>query len=659
MKKACSSLLLCLASGAMPLLAQQAAAAPSLEQELMDLLNTPITVASKSAESVNAAPGIVSVVSRVEIEGFAAQNLGQVLSRVVGMNLLSPDVFPNQSLVIRGQETTPYNNHVLVLLNGRPMRDPITGGLNGSYWNSFPLATVERIEIIRGPGSVLYGSCAYSGVVNIVTKTQQVQGIGGAATLTGASFGGFGQSAHLTFRQGDFNGIVGISHFLDDGPTYSFVDYNGQAGSGDFYKHTLGATAHMEYKGFTVNAYHGNYEPYSLEGGSESWVPGNRMQQITTHGDLGYSADVSPILNLGANLTYNRTQWYTGVPNNANPAYPLTTTEGHALLFEAMARIKPTKDINLLIGGGYEKADWGQGLVVDGNQASSFLYLQADWRIQAVKLIGGVQYNKLENIDGNYSPRLGAIWDFTPEWGTKLLYSTAFRKGYPNETGFNHPVFRGNSALKPELIDTYEAQLFHQGKTLQGSLTFFKSQMKDIVTRSLYPLANPGPGLPPFYFKYGNGGTWDYSGVELEARYTPTPRLLITGSVSYQQNKNQAGLEDAALHPNTMAKAGVLYTHPSWSLGLFDSWWSEPHPTTLVRSSSQVVNPVPEATHMLSAKFAWKALRLEKGTVALALEGYNLLDQDVRYPDYPNKAVNSLIPISGGRSFTASISWVF
>ena len=638
-------------------------------KELLELLNTKVTVASKSAESLNAAPGIITVVTRPEIEGFAAQNLGQVLNRVVGMALLSPDIFPNQSLVIRGQETTPYNNHVLVLLNGRPMRDPITGGLNGSYWNAFPISAVEKLEIIRGPGSVLYGSCAYSGVVNIVTRTREEEGVGGQITLGTGSYQAAQRSGHVQLRMGDFKGIVGISQFRDLGAEASFTDYNGTLGSGRFFQRNLGLMAHLEYSGLTLNAYHGNYDPYTLEGSSEAWDPNVKSQQITTHFDLGYSRELNAVVSLGANLTYNQTDWYTGERTvTSTPAFQQAFTGGDATLFEVMAKIKPLAGLNIIVGGGGEKASWGKAknpfywgpsLVIPGDQKSTFLYAQADYRIQMVKLIGGLQYNKLENIDGNISPRLGVIADFTPELGAKLLYSTAFRKGYPNETGFNVSVFRGNPLLQPETISTIEAQVFYQTPKAQASLTYYQSKMKDIVTRKFFAIDPPPPSGPPFYLQYLNGGSWDYSGFEAEGRISVTPRVLVTGSLSYQTNENEAGVKNATLHPNLMAKAGVLYTGSRWTLSLFDAYFGKPKPTTLVNPGSAMVNKEPEAYHLVSAKVGWKAMETAKTQVKLALEGNNLAGTDIRYPDYPNKSVNSLIPISSGRTWSASITVIF
>lgn len=629
---------------AAPLCAQEA---DDLTKELEALLNTKITVASKSAESLNAAPGIITVLTTRELEGFAAQNLGQVMNRVVGMAFLSPDIFKDQSVVVRGQETWPYNNHILVLLNGRPMRDPITGGLNGPTWNAFPLALIDRLEIIRGPGSVLYGSCAYSGVVNIVTKRREEAGVGGMVSATGGGYGGFGQQGYVTFKEGELQGLVGLNQYGDKGPEFEFVDYSKKLGKGKFDRHVVGAVANISFAGFTLNASSNNYEQSSLDGADEIWMPSAKGQQIATHWDLGYSRDVTSKLNLSANVTYNKTDWYTG--DRAQP----TLTTANATLFELMARIKPMEGLNIVLGGGGENADWnGTGLVVGGSQKSTFFYAQVDYRIQTLKLIGGAQYNKLDGIDGNTSPRLGVIWDFTPEWGAKLLYSTAFRKGYPHETGFNVSVFRGNRELKPELVTTTEAQLFYQGKTAQGSLTFYKSQFKDIITRRAYT-------TPVFFLKYINGGTADYQGFELEGKASLTARLMVTGSAYYQTSENEAGTKDFTLHPNTMVKVGALYQMGAWNLGVFDAYFGAPKSTRTLNAAAYAPNKEAEAYHLVSAKVTWKAFESGKQALRLSLEGDNLLNTDVRYPDYANKGVNTLLPLHKGSSFHATVAWTF
>ncbi|GLH72779.1 hypothetical protein GETHLI_12810 [Geothrix limicola] len=625
-----------------------------LDQELLNLLNTPVSVASKKAESVAQAPGVVTVISKAELEGFAAKNLGEVMSRVVGAAFLSPDIFVGQSVVVRGQENTPYNNHILVLLNGRPLRDPVSGGLNGSIWNAFPLASLDHLEIIRGPGSVLYGSCAYSAVVNIATKTAKDSGLSGSVTVGGDTYGGLGQQDQVLIREGEFQGLVSFSQFGDKGPDFAFTDYNGVDNHHAFDRRTSGLVTNLAYRGLTLNAYRGSFQSYSLNGGSEAWDPANLQRQILTQADLGYTKELNDQITLGGNLTYNRTEWSTEPVTN-----PVETTAG-ALLYEGTLQVRPFEGFNVVFGGGGERASWnGTGLLVLGNQTSNFLYTQMDYQIQAVKLIGGLQYNKLEGLAGKASPRLGVVADFTPELGGKVLYSTAFRKGYPLETGFNHPLFRGNLELKPELIATTEAQLFYQGKTGGATLTFYSSRTEDTIIRRVVPFSTPPPGLPPIYLKYFNGDAWKYHGVELEGKLSLSHGLLITGSASYQTNENPAGLKDAALHPNTMVKLGGIYQGETWSAGLFDAYSSAAHSTTLVNPGSAVVNRPAGATHWLTARLTWTTWLQEKNAVKITLDGDNLFGSGITYPDYPNKAVNTLIPLSSGRSFTLSAGFVF
>ncbi|MDP2875435.1 MAG: TonB-dependent receptor plug domain-containing protein [Holophaga sp.] len=644
----------CLLILGLPLCAQVPVDQDKLNQELMDLLNTPVSVASKKAESVAQAPGIVTVISKTEIEGYAARNLGEIMSRVVGTAFLSPDIFVNQSVVVRGQENTPYNNHILVLLNGRPVRDPVSGGLNGSIWNAFPLASLDHLEIIRGPGSVLYGSCAYSAVVNIVTKTGRESGISGGVTLSGGSQGGFGQQDYITIRQGDFQGLVAATHFSDRGPEYGFTDYEGNFGQHKFDRRTTGIVTNLSYKGFTLNAYQGKFQSYTLNGGSEAWDPANLQRQTLSQADLGYSKELNKFVTLGVNVTYNKTDWAT------EPITNPVDTRANALLYEGTVQIRPMDGFNIVLGGGGESASWnGTGLLVLGEQKSNFLYTQLDYRISAVKLIGGVQYNKLDGIPGKASPRLGVVVDFTPELGAKVLYSTAFRKGYPLETGFNHPVFRGNLDLKPELITTTEAQFFYQGKKGGATFTYYSSKTADTIIRRVIPFDNPPPGLPPIYLKYFNGDSWKYSGFELEGKLSVSRALMFTGSASYQTNENPDGLKNAALHANTMIKLGMLYQGENWSAGLFDNYNSAPKPTTLANPGSANVNHPAEAFNWLTARLTWTPWTDGKSAVNLTLDGENLLGTGIYYPDYPNKAVNTLIPLSAGRSFTLSAGFVF
>ena len=150
------------------------------EMDLEALLATPVVeAASRRKQSLYDAPASVSLITAEEIQASGATNLAEVMRRVPGMHVLqgASNFF---SVSLRGV-TGLLNNRVLVLLDGRNITDRLNGY---NPWGALPVgpADIDRIEVIRGPGSTLYGADALSGVINIVTKKpQEWQGLSGQA----------------------------------------------------------------------------------------------------------------------------------------------------------------------------------------------------------------------------------------------------------------------------------------------------------------------------------------------------------------------------------------------------------------------------------------------------------------------------------------------
>jgi len=141
------------------------------KMSLEDILN--VEVVSKKTESQYSAAGIVSIVTQDDIKRYGANTLADVLNRVSSLYMLSTYIWSNSTASMRGDALTHVNNHTLVLINGRPFRDSAYGGLNETMFRDFPIHHIEQIEVVRGSGSVLYGSNAFTGVINVVTKKHQ------------------------------------------------------------------------------------------------------------------------------------------------------------------------------------------------------------------------------------------------------------------------------------------------------------------------------------------------------------------------------------------------------------------------------------------------------------------------------------------------------
>lgn len=637
----------------------EALSVPALSQaaniyslSLQDLMNTKVSVASRYEESVHSAPGVISVITREQIQAYQARNLGDVLNRIVGAQFLSPDVFMDQTLSMRAQSITPYNNHILILQNGRPIRDPITGGFKATLYVGFPLNSIDKIEIIRGPGSVLYGSTAFSGVINIITRDNSKNTITG-----GIQTGNYQQQKRyldIDHQTDNWSLNLGFQHEQNDGPEYRFTDYEGTLYEDNFEKDVWGLTSEVTYQDLTANMYWSYYRPYSLNG-NEAWQPGFVNDHETQFVDLTYSTALSDSSQINVSYTFNKHIWHSKGSSFGN-----SDSSGVSNQLEAFYQAHLANSLEYILGGGYEYVEWSAGRLVPGHQQSAFLYTQAKYQVNDdLSAIVGAQWNRIHEVKSNLSPRLGLIYQLNKKLTAKFLYSEAFRRGYPFETSFAVVVFRGNPELEPEEIKTYEVQLIHHTPLSESSLTYYHSKMENLITRKFFSAPE---SQPPFYLQYLNQGEWSFWGLEYEGQYKLLMNMSLIGNASYQQNKRD-GIANAALHPSTLLKLGVDVQFDRWNASLFHVYQSKPYATTRVRSDSAIVNQQPQEAHLLSAKFStsWNDLFTQKLTrdIRFSLEIDNLLDDDFAYPDYPNKGVNSLMPSRGGRTWHLGLELSF
>lgn len=146
-----------------------------------------ITTAAKHEQKLIEAPSAVSVISREEIQAMGLTSLADILRIVPGIEVY--EISPGYPVVgFRGQ-TNETNDLVVVLLDGREVNNPALGT---TFYSALPVSPleIERIEIIRGPGSSLYGANAFSGVINIITQSEK------AADRIVSGYGGGGNGGH-------------------------------------------------------------------------------------------------------------------------------------------------------------------------------------------------------------------------------------------------------------------------------------------------------------------------------------------------------------------------------------------------------------------------------------------------------------------------------
>ncbi len=605
--------------------------------DIESLMHVKVSVASKRDENIYDAPGVVSVMTDTDIERFGANSLSDVIARFPNVYKWGSEVFRNNTTSIRGQTLTHVDNTVLLLLNGRPMRESFGGGLNLAIYESFPVEAIKRIEMIRGPGSVLYGSNAFSGVINIITKSPAD---GGENYQVSSSYGSFNTQAYqvaMTKQIGEVGTVFSLSSRNEDGWNFAFTDAAGNHGEEKHGNDTHGVFIQSKYKGLTLTGFVGYSRYDELDTGMT--LPASQRLHQRHFVDAQYEHQLSERWGTTLNLTFNN--WES---QNSEDA-----TDG---LFEISFNGQLTDDIELVTGA---SIDHHNSTVTDASTSrlSTSYYLQGEYRVlNWLTLVGGLQLNKPDDIDLDLSPRLGTIIRFNENWRAKLLYGEAFRSPYSLETSISVPgILVGSSDLEAETISTFDAQLLYNNHDYSSALTFYQSKQKDTIVRS---------GARPATFI--NGGEVNYWGIEWEGRIQLGSHWDIQGSLTYQAGEDEADNEDVGLVPHYMAKIGVSYNSgKGYQIGVFNSYFSDAAQIEDI-SNAAVVNSTADAYNWLTFKASLN-LRDFTGNSTLPdidfdLYGENLLNEDVHFPELIRKQINT-VPLHGGRAVYFTVKLKF
>lgn len=191
--------------------------AASDDLDLVKLLNIEVSTATKTAESLELAPAVITVVTRKDIHAWGYRTLAEVLSHTVGFYLVDDQILPNAG--VRGMTggLGAESGIIKVMIDGRSVAYRTTSG-NWLGVELVPLESVAQIEIIRGPASALYGADAFLGVVNIITVRPDALRPVSMRTSAGVSRGNPGGTIDIAGggTLGNFDYLLGAAGELTD-----------------------------------------------------------------------------------------------------------------------------------------------------------------------------------------------------------------------------------------------------------------------------------------------------------------------------------------------------------------------------------------------------------------------------------------------------------
>jgi outer membrane cobalamin receptor len=469
----------------------------------------------------NNVPMAVSVVGRSQIEESNESALLPVLNgRVPGLFVTERGVTgfgvaagAAGQISIRGIGGSPTTG-VLMLIDGHPQ---FMGIMGHPLPDSYVASDAERVEVIRGPASILYGSNAMGGVINIITKRQPNEGLNGNARLSYGSFNTQKYMASAGYRNNGFSTFVSGNHDRTDGHRdhSDFKIYNGYLKFGYEFNDHLWVNTDLSMASFdaadpgpdTLNAAIG--ERIDITRGYWSLSLQNEFEQMSGALKLFY--------NFGE---HDITDGFHSKDHNYG--------------FNLYESLKLFKGNNITIGVDYMNygglaenllAMNGKGIVFADttvNETGVYGFVQQDLNNRLI-LNAGIRRNSHSVYGSRWIPSAGFAWKLTGDATLKGNVSQGFRSPTIRELFLWGP----NPELDPETIVNYEAGIssYFLNRMVNAEITLYQIRGDNLI------IMVPMQGLR-------NAGDINNKGIELQVQAQPSKNLRLEGTYSYINMKN-------------------------------------------------------------------------------------------------------------------------
>ena len=567
---------------------------------LEDLMAIEISIASKNDEPLKNSPSSVTIFSQEEIKQLGYTSWTELLNQVPGFYSMMNAVEGNQSYLITRGHAQKYMNTLLVLLNGHRINDDYTGGINYLI-RYMDLSNVERVEVIRGPGSAIYGSNAFNGVINIITSNENNLEIG---------FGEFGAkklNASFSDKINEYDLGMSISYLKDNGDTFHnvFDRHNLQTTTQDpkEVKQIRASIKNKESEFFLQYLDSQRFDYYLFrrlrDGVSEiklhHVIAGIHHQLIENEqiglqfsGSYQYAERESlTALTPQGNAPFEQSDFLFGESLNyksLNLALDGKYLTNEYLILNAGLAYSQSQvpdgfiKSNFNIYGDFEPLNQvvtftedNQRVVLDKKRSISSAYLQAKLDVsEDIIFTLGLRYDGYNDVANSLTPRAAMIYHLDQQQTIKLLYGEAYRVPslgdlYDEESGLT----TGNNSLNASEIKTAEFVYINTTEVFQFTSTFFSNKQKNIIG------FRPGDEGKIFL---DNVASNHAHGLEIETVWQPTKSLRAKASLTHLwKNNTNIGIATGLpmsenIAPKSYANFSAQYFYQNWSININGNW---------------------------------------------------------------------------------------
>lgn len=657
-----------------------------------------VSLATGSKILIHKAPSVASVITSEQIQEMGFQDIDEVLETIPGFHVSRNKAGNEPIYMIRGV-TTRFNPQVLMLVNGVPITNVYVGN-RGQVWGGLPLEGVARIEVIRGPGSALYGADAFAGVINIITKgTKDIK-----KAEIGARVGSFDSKSvwfSNAIEKNDIKASIAYQYYETKGHE-EIIEADVQT----FLDNIFGTNA--SYAPGPMSNMRISHE-LRLQADYDKFVFRAGLQKRTRGLGIGITGALTPSSRsssqkINFDINYNDTNFSKNSELSAQISFFSTTLEidgnlilfppgsdigfgapfpdgviGNPEVFERHQRANITYifkgfiEHNIRTGIGYyysdiykvkESKNFALGpngeflapgspvtnvsdtpfaFLPERDRTNNYLFIQDEWQLANDWLATlGVRYDDYSDFGSTTNPRFALVWSTSLNFTTKFLFGEAFRApSMANLYAINNPAALGSINVKPEKIQTTELVFdYHPIDSITGIFSLFTYKWEDVIQFS------PDEGLTTTTAK--NIGKRSGSGFELELNWKPFTNFKLSANYSYQDSINN--------ETNT-----ALINVPNKQLFLMSNWmittnWNVNTQVYSVmgreRAETDLRKKIDDNT-WVNLSVRWKN---DTEDLEVSLKAKNLFDAELREPTAAN--IPNDLPLAG-RSIHAELRYYY
>lgn len=638
--------------------AQDEAMDDDTEVGLEEFLDMKIITATQTEQTIAEAPAIISVLTAEQIKNLGITTLYEALDYLPGIQV-TESYFGYTMVNMRGVLETHYNNKVLLMINGHPMREVVNGSF---HLEIIPIEAILRIEVVRGPGSSLYGTNAFAGVINIITKTGKDYKRGNIKLGSG-SFDTLEAAASVGHKYDNISYSLNVSTRNDNGYPFDVVeDEKGESGTINYENDVSNVWASIEFHGITFS---GAYFKQSKQKFGITPVLNYTGINEFEGGfiDILGKFDFTDTLKLTSRLRYDNLDRnfhvghfpYDGFEGHKDATIVMQTS-GDQFGAELQLDYNAISYLSLLGGIVFENANSAPYRFIfddDGslhpftpyensyNENSISVYGQgilshSDW----AQFILGLRFNNNSDSGASLAPRIGMVFKVFKNTYLKAFYSEAYRSpDFFEKHVSTYNVLYGSTDLEPENMRSFDVAVDTKiTKRLKFRVDGFYLETDNLITRM--PTDNPdltGPNAA----MYINAKGENISGIETEVLFSLGKAGSFFFNYSYRYGEDADTGENIPFIAKNTANAGL-----NWKML---SWLSFNPNLQYVSSRKDV-----DEYFLANLSFDFDI----SDYFSFSIIGRNLTDENYSYPEYIRNIIPE-IPGGPGRSFYFRASWRF